>query len=103
MKEFRKSIYRMYDEDIPVPTICYLANVTISSVDAEASDDGTVWLRYMACDGSESTLQFSDAGFFANTVCVNINTDEAFYYFVGGEALNAGSCDLQITTNECGI
>ncbi len=102
MNEFKRNILRteIYEEIIP-PADCKQANVTISSADAEASDDGTVWLTYTNCAGDVVDLQYPDAGFYTG-LCVSPTTGEAFYYYVSGVATNAGSCDLEITATDCG-
>lgn len=101
MKEFRKSIYRESQEIIIPPSDCKFANVTISAVDAEDSDDGTVWVDYTGCDGNPHSQQYPDAGTYLNSLCVDAGTSYASYYFKGMASFNAGSTIFEITGTNC--
>ncbi len=100
MNNIKKLIFRTQTEDIVPPSECKLADITISSIDAEASDDGTVWLDYTNCSGYIVNLQYPDAGTYTG-LCVDPDTSFAFYYFLGGAATNAGSSGAIITATDC--
>lgn len=100
MEDFKRNILMTGDAVAPVVT-CKKANVTISSIDADASDDGTVWLDYTNCAGDPTSLQYPDAGSYPG-LCVDHDTSFAFYYYVGGVATNAGSSGALLTSEDCG-
>lgn len=103
MNEFKRNIFwTEVNEDIIPPVDCKQANVTISSIDAEASDDGTVWVSYTNCAGDAADQQYADAGSYPGSLCVDPDTSFAFYYFVSGEATNAGNSGAIITVTNCG-
>ena len=102
MRNFRKSVYMTaFAEDPPPPGDCLKADAFISPTDTSASQDGTVWVDYTGCDGNPASLQYPDAGTYLGSLCVDPATSYAFYYFIDGEAFNAGSSGATITAESC--
>lgn len=100
MNKFKEHIFKKTTDGI-VSLSCKKVNVTISPIDADDSDDGTVNVFYTDCFLIPTFQAFPDAGTYNDAFCAINSTSFSLSYQKGGSTLNASNSVATLAATNC--
>ena len=100
MNNFKKNIFKTRSE-VVLNLNCKRINITISPIDTNDSDDGTVNVFYYDCFLVPTFQSFPDAGTYNNAFCAVNSSSFSFTYQKGGATLAAVDSFATITETYC--